>query len=482
MYKVSELAKKEPKVFWSSVKSLLRETFNKEQHSIHPNTWKPYFRSLLNNVNIDSNKLEKEREKLKSLEISMANKIGELDSELKVKEILDAIKTLKNNKSKFGPVSNEMLKCNPKAIIKTLCSLFNYILKSETFQEIWNLSLIKPIHKSGTTTLHEHYRGICISNHLSKLFTSVLCDRLQSWVSQKGIVPDKSLGFRKGLRTENGLFILTSLLDKYARKGQKLYACFVDFAKFYDTIAHDLLFLTLAEKGVNGNFYYLFKNMYQNCKYAVKVQLNIENADNKCKKYRWFRTTCFKAVSGLKQECNLSPLLANIYLSDLHEHLELNHNFAPILSEESVTSVTWADDLLILSLHIDGLQNCLGNLNSYTQKWGLEVSLKKTRCVIFSKGHTNYALQNPFLLGQKILQFENFYKYLGVEIMDNCAFTMVKSERVIKAKKAFNMLRPLLSTTGNVSVKLAKILFESKIEPILTYGSIIWASENNTLS
>ena len=286
LYKISELAKKEPKVFWSSVKSLLRDTFNKEQNSIHPNTWKPYFRSLLNNVNIDSNKFEKEREKLKSLETGMANKIGELDSELKEKEILDAVKTLKNNKSKFSPVSNEMLKCNPKAIIKTLCSLFNYILKSKTFSEIWNLSLIKPIHKLGTTTLHEHYRGICISNHLSKLFTSVLCDRLQPWVSQKGIVPDKSLGFKKGLRTEDGLFILTSLLDKYAKKDQKLHACFVDFAKFYDTIAHDLLFLKLAEKGVNGNFYYLLKHMYQNCKYAVKVQLNIENADNKCKKYK----------------------------------------------------------------------------------------------------------------------------------------------------------------------------------------------------
>ena len=99
LYKVSELAKKEPKVFWSSVKSLLRDTFNKEQNSIHPG--KPYFRSLLNNVNIDSNKLKKEREKLKSLEIGMANKIGELDFELKEKEILYAIKTLKNNKSKF---------------------------------------------------------------------------------------------------------------------------------------------------------------------------------------------------------------------------------------------------------------------------------------------------------------------------------------------------------------------------------------------
>ena len=294
MYKVSELVKKEPKVFWSSVKTLLRDTFNKEQNSTHPNTWKPYFRSLLNNVNIDSNKLEKEREKLKSLEIGMANKVGELDSKLKEKEILDAMKTLKNNKSKFGPVSHEMLKCNPKAIIKTLCSLFNYILKSKTFPEIWNLSLIKPIHKSGTTRLHEHYRGICISNHLSKLFTSVLCAKLQSWVSQKGIVPDKSLGFKKGLRTEDGLFILTSLLDKYAKKVRNSMRTLLILQN-----SHDLLFLKLAEKGVNGNFYYLLKNIYQNCKYAVKVQLNIENADNKCKKYKWFRTTCFKAVSGL---------------------------------------------------------------------------------------------------------------------------------------------------------------------------------------
>ena len=35
LYKVSELAKEEHKVFWSSVKSLLGDTFNKEQNSIH---------------------------------------------------------------------------------------------------------------------------------------------------------------------------------------------------------------------------------------------------------------------------------------------------------------------------------------------------------------------------------------------------------------------------------------------------------------
>ena len=45
------------------------------------------------------------------------------------------------------------------------------------------------------------------------------------------------------------------------------------------------------------------------------------------------------------------------------------------------------------------------------------------------------------------------------------------------AGRATYVIKQLLRTTGNVSPKLAKILFESNIEPILTYGSIIWVVE-----
>ena len=51
--------------------------------------------------------------------------------------------------------------------------------------------------------------------------------------------------------------------------------------------------------------------------------------------------------------------------------------------------------------------------------------------------------------------------------------------RTGQERKAVGMIKKLLSTTGNVSVKLATKLFESKIEPILTYGSIIWATEKS---
>ena len=93
--------------------------------------------------------------------------------------------------------------------------------------------------------------------------------------------------------------------------------------------------------------------------------------------YKWYRTVSFGAIAGLKQWCSLSPLLANIYLSDLHSHLELGHSKAPVLSQSSVTSVTWADDLLITSLGQEGLQHCINNLHSYTKQWGLQLSFKK---------------------------------------------------------------------------------------------------------
>ena len=72
--------------------------------------------------------------------------------------------------------------------------------------------------------------------------------------------------------------------------------------------------------------------------------------------------------------------------------------------------VTGADDLLVMSLEEEGLQHCINNLHSYTKQWVLELSFKKTKCVIFSKRHTNYDLNKNFIFGETIIQFENFYK------------------------------------------------------------------------
>ena len=100
----------------------------------------------------------------------MTGKIGPLDNIFTESEIINTIMSLKLNKSNCGVISNEMLNCNPKAISKVLCHLFNFILNSKIFPERWNLSIIKPIHKSGSTLKHENYKGfaypITLPNYL----------------------------------------------------------------------------------------------------------------------------------------------------------------------------------------------------------------------------------------------------------------------------------------------------------------------------
>ena len=144
-----------------------------------------------------------------------------------------------------------------------------------------------------------------------RFFTSILNERLESYVKLKHIVPHQSLGFRKGFRTEDAISILSTTLDKYAKRGSKVYDCFVDFTKFYDTISHDHLFYKLLDIGISPHFYFTLKDMYKNCRYAVKVDLplisNTSRPKSKQITIRTYGTKIFSSGMGLKQGCNLSP-------------------------------------------------------------------------------------------------------------------------------------------------------------------------------
>ena len=116
------------------------------------------------------------------------------------------------------------------------------------------------------------------------------------------IISPNQIGFQRGYRTADYIYLLKTLVTKVLRKRTKLYAAFIDFKKAYDTVDRSILLKCLHRNGVQGPFLQNLKAMYQQVRYAIKLNSGIMEP--------------IMSNLGLKQGCPLSPLLFNVYIND----------------------------------------------------------------------------------------------------------------------------------------------------------------------
>jgi hypothetical protein len=63
-----------------------------------------------------------------------------------------------------------------------------------------------------------------------------------------------------------------------------------------------------------------------------------------------------------------------------------NDNCAIEFQDITLYLLIYADDMILMSKSVEGLQNMLNTLYNYTIKWGLSVNIKKTKIVVFRQG------------------------------------------------------------------------------------------------
>ena len=60
---------------------------------------------------------------------------------------------------------------------------------------------------------------------------------MYKFVSDHNILNESQIGFRKSYRTPDYIFTLKSIIiDKYLKSKERVYACFVDLRKAFDTV------------------------------------------------------------------------------------------------------------------------------------------------------------------------------------------------------------------------------------------------------
>ena len=207
----------------------------------------------------------------------------------------------------------------------------------------------------------------------------------------------------------------------------------------------------LENKGINGNFLKLIKNIYGNTKCAVKI-------NNKT-------TIFFNCDKGVQQGNPLSPLLFNLFVNDIFNILKHGGSLN-LDNEQTFNALMYADDLIIMSSTKDGLQKSLDALNEFGKKWKLNINHNKTKCM---------TKKDNFTMDSKNIANTKVFKYLGITInCKNCTFTKTLTDLSTKASKS------IYSTFSKIPIKLVPVktmlnLFDTCIIPILLYGSEVWA-------
>ena len=119
-------------------------------------------------------------------------------------------------------------------------------------------------------------------------------------------LPDVKAGFRKGRGTRDQIANICWLigekkreLEKKERLKNKIYFCFIDYAKAFACVDHNKLWKILQEMGIPDYLACLLRNLYAGQEATVRTGHGI--------------TDWFQIGKGVCQACILSPYLLNLY-------------------------------------------------------------------------------------------------------------------------------------------------------------------------
>ena len=178
-----------------------------------------------------------------------------------------------------------MIICLVESYPSIFLKLFNLILQTCGVIPDWVVGAIVPIFKKGSKAEPSNYRGITLLSCLGKLFITILNNRLMKFVIDKNILAASQLGFISGNRTSDAHIIINNLVSEYChKKNLKIFSCFVDFVKAFDTVPRDILLKKLLSHGINGRFFNVIKNI-RRIRHASKLEVNTRAPLKSTKEY-----------------------------------------------------------------------------------------------------------------------------------------------------------------------------------------------------
>ena len=376
-------------------------------------------------------------------------------NEIEPDEVLSLLQKLNPNKSAdyFG-ISPKFLKISAEHIYQPLTYIYNLSFTTGIFPDKMKIAKVIAIYKSAGSKMEcKNYRPISLLPIFSKVFEKLMHSRIYSFLNDKNILFKNQYGFQKNKSTDHAILDIHSKIINAYEKGEIPCCIFLDFAKAFDTVNHNILLNKLYHYGIRGNSFKWLESYLNNRQQCVQVGNQISS---------FLPIKC-----GVPQGSVLGPLLFLVYINDIAN------------SSKLIQFQLFADDTCIFYSHKNKivLENTLNSELAKVSNWlianKLSLNVEKSNVLTFrNKNSNNDAILDLSINEQKLTE-KVYAKYLGV-LFDNKLTWQYQTEHICSKLIKGNAM--LAKIRHFIPKKTIKNVYNALIQPHLDYGNISWGT------
>ena len=201
--------------------------------------------------------------KAEAVEVNLSNCTSGSDSLIRIGkvDVKNVIEKLKYSIGHDFIHSNHLKFCTDLFRVILAMLLSSFIIHSYVPADLI-YGVINPTVKDPYSSLSDsgNYRPVMSSSVFLKVLEYCILFKISDFI----FLNDRQHGFREGYSTSSAAFILRESIFNYRKGNSRVYACFLDISKAFDSIDHGILVEKLLQIGVPKTIVSLIKYCYSN--------------------------------------------------------------------------------------------------------------------------------------------------------------------------------------------------------------------------